>query len=85
VGEDRLVNSFHAYFLRAGAVGEPIECTVERERDGGSFSNRRFVASQLGKPILSMIASWHTGEQGPTRDELPKPKVGPPQDYPSYQ
>jgi acyl-CoA thioesterase-2 len=22
VGEDRLVNSFHAYFLRAGAVGD---------------------------------------------------------------
>lgn len=85
VGEDRLVNSFHAYFLRAGAVGEPIECAVERERDGGSFSNRRIVASQQGKPILSMIASWHTGEQGPSRDELSKPEAGPPDDYLSYQ
>jgi acyl-CoA thioesterase-2 len=85
VGEDPLANSFHAYFLRAGVRGEPIECAVERERDGGSFSNRRIVASQQGKPILSMIASWHTGEQGPSRDELPKPSVGPPEDYPSYQ
>jgi acyl-CoA thioesterase-2 len=85
VGEDRLANSFHAYFLRAGVRGEPIECAVERERDGGSFSNRRIVASQQGKPILSMIASWHTGEQGPSRDELPKPQPGPPEDYPSYQ
>ena len=85
VGEDRLANSFHAYFLRAGVRGEPIECAVERERDGGSFSNRRIVASQLGRPILSMIASWHTGEKGPSRDELPKPQAGPPEDYPSYQ
>jgi acyl-CoA thioesterase-2 len=85
VGEDRLVNSFHAYFLRAGVRGTPIECAVERERDGASFSNRRVVASQDGKPILSMIASWHTGEKGPLRDELPMPEAGPPEHYPSYQ
>lgn len=85
VGEDRLVNSFHAYFLRAGAPGEPIECAVERERDGGSFSNRRIVARQQGKPILTMIASWHTGEQGPSRDELPMPQAGPPEQFRSYQ
>jgi acyl-CoA thioesterase-2 len=85
VGEDRLVNSFHAYFLRAGERSTPIECAVERERDGGSFSNRRIVASQNGRPILTMIASWHTGEQGPSRDELPVPQAGPPQDYQSYQ
>jgi acyl-CoA thioesterase II len=85
VGSDRLVNSFHAYFLRAGVRGTPIECAVERERDGGSFSNRRIVANQDGKAILTMIASWHTGEKGPLRDELPMPQVGPPEDYPSYQ
>ncbi|MCB2049341.1 MAG: thioesterase family protein [Novosphingobium sp.] len=85
VGEDRLVNSFHAYFLRAGERGTQIECAVERERDGGSFSNRRIVASQNGKAILSMIASWHTGEHGPSRDELPVPQAGPPEDYLSYQ
>lgn len=85
VGEDRLVNSFHAYFLRAGVRGTPIDCAVERERDGGSFSNRRIVASQDGKPILTMIASWHTGENGPSRDELPLPQIGPPEDFQSYQ
>lgn len=85
VGEDRLVNSFHAYFLRAGVRGTPTECTVERERDGAGFSNRRIVSSQNGKPILTMIASWHTGEQGPSRDELPVPEAGPPEDYRSYQ
>jgi acyl-CoA thioesterase-2 len=85
VGPDRLVNSFHAYFLRAGMRETPIECAVERERDGASFSNRRIVASQDGKPILSMIASWHTGEKGPSRDELPKPEVAPPDQFASYQ
>jgi acyl-CoA thioesterase II len=85
VGPDRLVNSFHAYFLRGGERATPITCTVERERDGASFSNRRIVASQNDKSILTMIASWHTGEKGPSRDDLPKPQVAPPDDFPAYQ
>jgi len=85
VGDDRLVNSFHAYFLRAGVRGTPTDCVVERERDGAGFSNRRIVSSQNDKAILTMIASWHTGEQGPARDELPVPEAGPPEDYLSYQ
>lgn len=85
VGEDRLVNSLHAYFLRPGMLSTPIDCTVERERDGTSFSNRRVHAVQGGKPILTMIASWHTGEEGPRRDDLAMPGVGAPEDYPTSQ
>ena len=57
VEDDRLVNSLHAYFLRAGERGTALECAVERERDGRSFSNRRVVASQNGKPSMLMAAS----------------------------
>jgi acyl-CoA thioesterase-2 len=86
VPSDRLVNSLHAYFLRGGVRERPIECMVERERDGANFSNRRVVASQDGKSILSMIASWHTGERGPDRNEIVMPAdAGRPEDFPSYQ
>ncbi len=86
VADDRRVNSLHAYFLRAGVRKEPIECVVERERDGATFSNRRIVAKQGGKPILSMLASWHTGEPGPERCEIEFPKeAGKPEDFLSYQ
>ena len=65
VGDDRLAHSLHAYFLRPGAFDVPIDLAVERERDGGSFSSRRVLVSQGGKPILSLIASYHTDETGP--------------------
>ena len=60
VHDDRPVHSLHAYFLRGGSEDHEIDFKVERDMDGGSFSNRRVVASQLGKPILNMLASFHT-------------------------
>lgn len=85
VGDDRLVSSLHAYFLRPGNLSVPIDCVVERERDGASFSNRRVQASQNGKLILTMIAGWHTGETGPSRDEMTMPEAGNPEDYPASE
>ena len=64
VPEDRPVHSLHAYFLRGGNEDYEIDFRVERDLDGGSFSNRRIVASQLGKPILTMLASFHRREPG---------------------
>ncbi|HQS97991.1 MAG: acyl-CoA thioesterase II [Novosphingobium sp. 17-62-19] len=64
VPDDRPVHSLHAYFLRGGSEDHEIDFKVERDLDGGSFSNRRIVASQLGKPILNMVASFHKREEG---------------------
>ncbi|OYZ19260.1 MAG: acyl-CoA thioesterase II, partial [Novosphingobium sp. 16-62-11] len=64
VPDDRPVHSLHAYFLRGGSEDHEIDFKVERDLDGGSFSNRRIVASQLGKPILNMAASFHKREEG---------------------
>lgn len=75
VGDDRLAHSLHAYFLRPGAFDVPIYLVVERERDGGSFSSRRVIVSQGGKPILSLIASYHSEETGPARDIETMPDV----------
>ena len=50
------VHSLHAYFLRPGDVKAPILYEVDRARDGKSFTNRRVVAIQHGRPIFNMAA-----------------------------
>ena len=62
--DDREVHSLHAYFLRAGDVGAPILYEVDRARNGRSFSNRRVVAVQHGRPIFNMTASFQMPEKG---------------------
>lgn len=64
VPADRLPHSLHGYFLRAGDVREPIAFSVERLRDGRSFSARRTHALQGGEAILSMIASFQEDQPG---------------------
>ena len=62
--EGRVAHSLHAYFLRRGDMSAPIVYEVDRARDGGSFSNRRVVAIQHGRPIFNLAASFQTPEQG---------------------
>ena len=62
--EGRVAHSLHAYFLRRGDMKAPIIYDVDRSRDGGSFSNRRVVAIQHGRPILNLAASFQTPEDG---------------------
>ncbi|MFJ5993686.1 acyl-CoA thioesterase [Streptomyces sp. NPDC092370] len=64
VPEDRPAHSLHAYFLRPGDPGAPIVYTVDRIRDGRSFTTRRVVAVQHGKPIFHLSASFQTYEDG---------------------
>ena len=64
VPEDRLAHSLHAYFLRAGDPGAPIVYTVDRIRDGRSFTTRRVVAVQHGQPIFHLSASFQAYEGG---------------------
>lgn len=64
VPDDRPVHSLHAYFLRGGSEDHEIDLSVERDLDGRSFANRRVVASQLGTPILNLVASFHRREPG---------------------
>lgn len=61
---NREVHSLHAYFLRPGDVRAPILYEVDRARNGRSFSNRRVVAVQHGRPIFNMAASFQTPESG---------------------
>ena len=62
--DDRVAHSLHAYFLRRGDVHAPILYDVDRSRDGGSFSVRRVVAIQHGRPIFNLAASFQRPEEG---------------------
>jgi len=62
--DNRIAHSLHAYFLRRGDMNAPILYDVDRSRDGGSFSARRVVAIQHGRPILNLAVSFQIPEQG---------------------
>jgi acyl-CoA thioesterase-2 len=77
--EGRPVHSMHGYFLRPGELDVPITFAVDRIHDGRSFSTRRTQAYQQGVPILSMIASFQTVDEGlehqaPMPADLPQPE-----------
>src|SRR6476660_8455235 len=64
IDDGRVCHSLHAYFLRRGDFNKPIVYSVDRSRDGGSFSARRVVAIQNGEQIFICSASFQTPEQG---------------------
>lgn len=79
VEPDRLAHSLHGYFLLGGDPAIPIIYEVERTRDGGSFTTRRVIAIQHGRPIFSLMASFQRDEVGlehqiPMPEGLPRPE-----------
>lgn len=84
VEEDRSIHSLHSYFLRPGDPTVPVIYDVERIRDGGSFTTRRVVAIQHGRPIFSMSASFQIREES-FDHQFEMPKVAMPEDLPSEE
>ena len=76
VDAGRLCHSLHSYFIRPGDPATPIVYKVERDRDGASFTTRRIIAIQKGRPIFNMAASFQIAETGLEHD------VAPPADVP---
>lgn len=68
-------------FLRGGRVGEPLELRVERLRDGRTFSVRRVLGEQAGRPVLSLEASYARPEAGSLEHAEPAPDVPGPDAY----
>lgn len=58
------VHSLHAYFILAGDSTLPIDYAVDPIRDGRSFATRRVVASQNGRAIFALSASFQIFESG---------------------
>jgi acyl-CoA thioesterase II len=86
VDVEHRVNSLHAYFLRPGRPGMPIIYSIDRIRDGKSFTTRRVVALQDGEAIFNLDASFHKEEPG-GEFELPAPLDGvpPPESLPLHE
>jgi len=78
VPADRAVHSLHAYFIRPGDPSVPLVYTVDRVRDGRSFTTRRVTAIQHGKPIFTLSASFHHPEPG-FEHAMPMPDVPAPE------
>ena len=72
--EGRDPHSLHAYFLLGGDPKVPLIYEVDRIRDGGSFTTRRVLAIQHGRPIFAMSASFHVREPG-FDHQMPMPDV----------
>ncbi|MFI1966088.1 acyl-CoA thioesterase [Streptomyces pathocidini] len=84
VPEDRTAHSLHAYFLRPGDPGAPIVYTVDRIRDGRSFTTRRVVAVQHGQPVFHLSASFQTFEEG-LEHQAPMPDAPDPETLPTAE
>ncbi|GHA94243.1 MULTISPECIES: acyl-CoA thioesterase [Streptomyces] len=81
-GQTPSAHSLHAYFLRPGDPGAPIVYTVDRIRDGRSFTTRRVVAVQHGKPIFHLSASFQVHEEGMDH-QAPMPYAPDPETLPT--
>jgi acyl-CoA thioesterase-2 len=77
VPAERVVHSFHCYFLRPGNPQRDVVYEVEATRDGGSFATRRIRAIQHGRTILFMGASFHHLESGLEHQESMPDVPGP--------
>lgn len=75
------VHSLHSYFLRPGDTSVPIVYDVDSVRDGRSFSTRRVLARQHGRPIYGMTASFQRPEDGLEHQDV-MPEVPAPEDCP---
>lgn len=78
IEDGKIAHSLHGYFLRPGSEILPILFRVVRDFDGGSFANRRVIATQKGEVLLSLTASFQRPETGVSH-HAPMPDVPAPE------
>ena len=59
---EHYAHSFHSYFLRPGDMDKSITFTVDRIRDGKSFTTRTVKAIQDGEAIFNCSISFQKRE-----------------------
>ena len=64
VDVEHFAHSFHSYFLRPGDLDKAITFTVDRIRDGKSFTTRTVKAIQDGEAIFNSSISFQKREKG---------------------
>jgi acyl-CoA thioesterase-2 len=77
-------HSLHGYFLRPGDPTLPVLYSVDRIRDGRSFTTRRVVAIQNGKAIFNMSVSFHEPEPS-YEHQIEMPGAPDPEGVPTWQ
>jgi acyl-CoA thioesterase II len=80
---DWLPHSCSGYFLRGGAVAQPIDYDVELLRDGRRYTARRVLATQGARPIFDFLCSFHDIEPGYTHQRENSADVPPPESVPT--
>ena len=78
VDVEHFAHSFHSYFLRPGDMKKPITFTVDRIRDGKSFTTRTVKALQDGEAIFNCSISFQKREKG-LEHQIEMPKVPEPE------
>ncbi|MEN8182554.1 MAG: acyl-CoA thioesterase II [Myxococcota bacterium] len=76
-------HSLHGYFLRPGDPSVPVLYSVDRIRDGRSFTTRRVVALQRGKAIFNTSISFHEPELS-YEHQIAMPKAPDPETVPTW-
>jgi len=77
-------HSLHAYFLRPGKPGRPIEYEVQAMRDGQSFVTRKVIAVQRDEVIVELVASFAHDEPG-AEHQRPMPETPGPETFPGEE
>jgi acyl-CoA thioesterase II len=62
VGDDKLAQSLHAYFLRKGDPDQAIVYEVQRLKSGRGIEVRNISAIQSGQVVFNMMASYKKPE-----------------------
>ncbi|BGP45360.1 acyl-CoA thioesterase [Rhodotorula kratochvilovae] len=68
------LHSLHCYFLNFGNADIPVLYTVQRLRDGRSYSTRTVLATQQGVPIFTLTCSFCLPEPKQPVRALPLPR-----------
>ena len=84
VNVEHFAHSFHSYFIRPGNMEKPITFTVDRIRDGKSFTTRSVKAIQDGEVIFNCSISFQKREKG-LEHQVDMPNVPVPETLKSEQ
>jgi acyl-CoA thioesterase II len=83
VDTDRRVHSLHAYFLHAGDPAVPLIYSVDVTRNTRTMSTRRVTATQHGRAVFILTASFMTAEKGPEHEDH-MPDAPDPESLPTF-
>jgi len=83
IADDKILHSMHCYFINPGDNDLEIKYKIEIIKDGKSFNTRRVVASQKGRDIFIMSASYQKPETGIEHQDI-MPNVARPESLSSF-